>query len=115
MRAIFLTFLIGAILHEVGFAISTSRLDGYQFAFFLLQAPAVVIGRTIQQKTKANLAARIAFRISAVLWMWLTSMLFSHGVARVFRFFYAAEPWLRSGSNDFVTSFDSHSEPVDFG
>ena len=88
-----------------------SRLDGYQFAFFLLQAPAVVIGRTIQQKTKANLAARIA----TVLWMWLTSMLFFHGVARVFPFFYAAEPWLRSGSNDFVTSFDSYLEPVDFG
>ena len=47
--------------------------------------------------------------------MWLTSMLFFHGVARVFPFFYAADPWLRSGSNDFVTSFDSYLEPVDSG
>lgn len=94
VRAVFLTFFISAILHEVGFAIATSRLDGYQFAFFLLQAPAVVVGRAIQQKTKAGPAARVALQVSTILWMWATSMLFFHGVNRVFPFFYAADTWL---------------------
>jgi len=94
VRAIFLTFFVSAILHEVGFAIATSRLDGYQFAFFLLQAPAVVIGRAIQQEFKANTTGRVALQITTILWMWATSMLFFHGVDRVFPFFYAAEPWL---------------------
>lgn len=94
VRAILLTFFLSAILHEVGFAIATSRVDGYQFAFFLLQAPAVVLGRAIQQKTKASPAAGVALHVSTILWMWATSMLFFHGVDRVFPFFYAADPWL---------------------
>lgn len=92
-RAIFLTFLASAILHEIGFAIATSRIDGYQFAFFMLQAPAVVLWRLVQ-RVATNKFGAVVLRGSTILWMWATSMFFFHGVDRVFPFFYVSDPWL---------------------
>lgn len=122
--AVFLTFFISGVLHEMGFAIATSRVDGYQFLFFMLQAPVVILGRFIQRIATENTASGIelepasisgprripinivwrypraklllglALHLSTILWMWLTSMLFFHGVDRVFPLFYTSTPWL---------------------
>lgn len=94
VRAVFAVFLVSAIVHEVGFAIATSRVDGYQFAFFMLQAPAVTVWHFVQRPARANRLGRLMMRGSTMLWMWATSMFFFHGVDRVFPFFYVAKPWL---------------------
>ena len=94
VRAVFLVFFVSAILHELGFAIATSRVDGYQIAFFMLQAPAVVVGHFVQRPARAHPLGRLMLRGSTILWMWATSMFFFHGVDRVFPFFYVARPWL---------------------
>ena len=94
VRAVFLTFFVSSVLHELGFAIATSRWDGYQFAFFMLQAPAVILGRHVQRIATHNTMATIVLRGLTILWMWATSMLFFHGVNRVFPFFYASDSWL---------------------
>ena len=93
VRGVFLTFFVSGVLHEIGFAIATSRIDGYQFAFFMLQAPAVVVSRVAERSLPGG-AVGWARSVTTILWMWLTSMLFFHGVNRVFPFFYACEPWL---------------------
>ncbi len=93
VRAVIVTFLLSAILHEIGFAIATSRIDGYQFTFFILKAPAVILWRSLQRYANGP-ATRIMLQVSTILWMWATSMFFFHGVNRVFPFFYAADPWL---------------------
>ncbi|MCG8651202.1 MAG: hypothetical protein MI861_15295, partial [Pirellulales bacterium] len=93
-QAIFLVFLVSAALHEIGFAIATSRWDGYQMTFFLLQAPAVILGRVFQRVAAESIWGRFTLRGATILWMWTTSMFFFHGVNRVFPFFYASTPWL---------------------
>jgi hypothetical protein len=81
-------FLVSAALHEVAFGIATSRFDGYQAAFFLLQAPAVILsGHLLRLGSLLSRAATIA-------WMAATSTLFFHGIDRVFPFYYASQPWL---------------------
>ena len=94
VRAVFLTFLISAVLHELGFAIATSRLDGYQFTFFMVQAPAVFLWRRFERTAGGSATGQFLLHGSTILWMWATSMLFFHGVNRVFPFFYASTPWL---------------------
>ncbi len=93
VKAVFLTFFVSAILHELGFAIATSRIDGYQFAFFMLQAPAVILWRRAQRAVTSTFGNTLLHG-STILWMWFTSMFFFHGVNRVFPFFYASNPWL---------------------
>lgn len=92
--AILGTFFVSAALHEVGFAVATSRVDGYQFVFFMLQAPAVMTWRAFHMALHKHAVGRLVLHASTILWMWATSMLFFHGVDRVFPFFYAATPWL---------------------
>ncbi len=94
VRGILLTFLVSAVFHDLMFAVATSRIDGYQFAFFMLQAPAVIVGYRVQRAVSTSVLGRIALRSSTIVWMWATSMLFFHGVNRVFPFFYASDPWL---------------------
>jgi hypothetical protein len=94
VKPIFLTFLASGVLHEIGFGIATSRFDGYQFSFFMLQAPAVILSRHARRAATKSRLGKIALRGSTVLWMWATSVFFFHGVNRVFPFFYASNPWL---------------------
>jgi hypothetical protein len=94
-RGICLVFLVSALLHELMFGIATSRFDGYQFAFFMLQAPAVLASRPIERWTKhGGIVAKAAAHSSAILWMVGSSVLFFHSVNNVFPFFYASESWL---------------------
>lgn len=95
VRGVLLTFFVSAVFHETAFAIATSRLDGYQFAFFMLQAPAVLISRPLHHFAATHgTGGAILARAFTVTWMGASSIFFFHGVNRVFPFFYAAEPWL---------------------
>src|SRR5579871_3704344 len=42
VRSLLLVFLASGVFHEVVFALATSRLTGYQFAFFTIQGPAAL-------------------------------------------------------------------------
>jgi len=95
IRGVFLTFFVSAIFHEVGFAIATSRFAGYQFLFFMLQAPAVVLSDWLRpSKRHAGPAMNTAARCLTILWFYVTSVFFFEGVNRIFPFFYASRPWL---------------------
>jgi hypothetical protein len=95
IRGIWATFFVSAILHEVGFAIATSEITGYQFTFFLIQAPAVMLSPALDRLSLASpfVGAAIA-RAVTIFWIGGTSILFFHGVELIFPFMYASEPWL---------------------
>ncbi len=88
-------FVVSALLHELAFGIATSHFDGYQAAFFLLQAPAVMVSRPLARVALAwgNLGSMLA-RAATAGWIAATSILFFHGIDRVFPFYYASQPWL---------------------
>jgi hypothetical protein len=95
VRGIFLAFFVSALLHEIMFAIATSRFTGCQFAFFILQAPAVVLSHRIAPfVNRGGPAIKTVARILTVLWFYITSVLFFEGVHRIFPFIYANQPWL---------------------
>lgn len=95
LRGILLVFLVSGIHHELGFAIATSRIDGYQFTFFLLQVPAVACSRMLQRYSRrSGIIGRALVYGLTVIWLYFTSMFFFHGVNRVFPFFYVSDPWL---------------------
>ncbi len=95
IRGVLLTFFASAVLHELMFGIATSRFDGYQFAFFMLQAPAVLISQRIAQvRTRHQTILREINRLLTILWFTVSSILFFHGVDRVFPDYYAGPPWL---------------------
>jgi len=95
VRGVLLAFFVSAILHELMFGIATSRFDGYQFTFFMLQAPAVLVSPPLRRFAKRTriVGQAVAHGIT-VIWMCGTSVFFFHGVNRVFPFFYASQPWL---------------------
>ncbi len=95
VRGVMATFFVSAIFHELAFGLATSRLDGYQFTFFMIQAPAVLISRSLERFARRTGAAGDAsVRILTAFWMYATSILFFHGVDRIFPFVYASDPWL---------------------
>lgn len=95
IRSVFAVFFVSAILHEVAFAIATSRLDGYQFAFFMSQAPAVFGTLWVQRATrKWSLPGRAIRHLVTISWFAVSSLFFFRGVDRVFPFFYVSTPWL---------------------
>jgi hypothetical protein len=87
-------FLVSATFHEFFFALATSRLDGYQFAFFMLQAPAVILSPQLERLAARGLGGRVTAHGLTWLWFAGTSPLFFHGLDRVFPFVYASQPWL---------------------
>ena len=85
-------FFVSAVFHELAFGLATSRLDGYQFAFFMLQAPAVLISPSLERfARRTGVVGDAAVRITTVFWMYATSILFFHGVNRIFPFVYASD------------------------
>ena len=96
-RGVFLVFLVSAALHEVMFGVATSRFDGYQFAFFFVQIPAVLASRPlISAAGRWGAAGAAAAHGATIAWFYATSMLFLHGGNRALPWFgyYASEPWL---------------------
>ena len=95
VRGVMLAFLISAVFHELMFGIATSRFDGYQFAFFMLQAPAVLISQKIERlRSKYGAVSSVINRVLTIAWFGVSSMLFFHGVDRVFHLVYTSQPWL---------------------
>jgi D-alanyl-lipoteichoic acid acyltransferase DltB (MBOAT superfamily) len=95
IRGVFATFFVSAVLHEVAFAIATSRFTGFQFTFFILQAPAVAVSGRLQPRIdRAGLAVRTLALGITVLWFYFTSVFFFEGVNRIFPFVYGTQPWL---------------------
>lgn len=87
---IVLTFLASGVLHEGMFAIATSVLDGRQFAFFALQAPAVLVSPVLERFARTRgLGGTVVAHTLTILWFYATSILFFRGVQRVFPFLYA--------------------------
>jgi hypothetical protein len=95
LLAVVLAFFISGLLHEAMFAVATSRVDGYQMTFFMLQIPAVVASIPLARWAEhSGLLVSSLIRGAAIFWMATTSIFFFHGVHRVFPFFYASHPWL---------------------
>jgi MBOAT membrane-bound O-acyltransferase family protein len=94
-RGMIAVFVVSALLHELMFGIATSRFDGYQATFFLLQIPAVMLSRRLERVIAAwGIAGQIVARGLTIAWLGATSVFFFHGVNRVFPFVYASQPWL---------------------
>ncbi len=84
-RATALVFLVSGLHHELMFGIATSGFTGYQLAFFLVQAPAVLAsGRLERLARRGGLAGKVAAHGITILFLSVTSVLFFHGVSRVF-------------------------------
>ena len=95
LRAILATFLVSALLHELAFGIATSRFDGYQTLFFLLQAPAVILSRPLARfASRGGLLRPALARGATIAWFSLTSVFFFTSADRVLPFFYASQSWL---------------------
>lgn len=94
LRAIFAAFLVSALLHELAFGIATSRFDGYQALFFLLQAPAVMLSPALERFASRGPLQSALARGATIAWFSLTSILFFTSADRVLPFFYVGRPWL---------------------
>lgn len=88
-------FAFSGLFHEIAFDVATGEGFGYQFAFFLLQTPMVLLAERLSPAVRrGHNLFMVASYLLTVIWMTATSMLFLRGVDRVFPFFYAGEPWL---------------------
>ena len=91
-RGIWATFLVSAVLHEIGFSIALSRITGYQFIFFIIQVPAVMLSPALDRLANSwpGIGSVIA-RAVTVLWVGATSVFFLDGVDRIFPIYYVSE------------------------
>ncbi len=91
VRSMLLVFLVSGIFHEVMFALATSRLTGYQFAFFTIQGPAALAsGRLERLARRGGIAGKIAAHGTTIVFIAVTSVLFFDGVSKIFPFIYAS-------------------------
>jgi hypothetical protein len=92
IRSILLVFLVSGLFHEVTFALATSRLTGYQFAFFTIQGPAALAsGRLGRLARRSGIARKITAHGATILFVAVTSVLFFDGVSKIFPFVYASQ------------------------
>ena len=90
IRAVWLVFLISGLFHELMFGIATSVFDATQLAFFLIQAPAAMTSGWFERlANRGGVAGKFAAHGFTILFLAATSVLFFHGVRRVFPFIYA--------------------------
>ena len=91
VRSILLVFLISGLFHELTFALATSRLTGYQFAFFTIQGPAALAsGRLERLARRGGIAGKITAHGATIVFLAVTSVLFLEGVSKIFPFVYAS-------------------------
>jgi hypothetical protein len=95
VRGVLHAFFWSGVLHEVMLGVVTSRIDGYQFAFFMVQAPAVLASRRLERfaQTSGMLGKTIVQGLT-ICWISVTSILFFHAIHRVFGFVYVSQQWL---------------------
>jgi hypothetical protein len=84
VRSVLLVFAFSGVFHEAAFGLATSRLTGYQFAFFAIQGPAVLASRHLERLARRGIAGRITAHWITILFLAVTSVLFFHGVSEVF-------------------------------
>ena len=82
VRSLLLVFLVSGLFHEVMFALATSRLTGYQFAFFTIQGPAALASGALSLARRGGIAGKITAHGATILFFAVTSVLFFDGVAR---------------------------------
>ena len=58
VRSVLLVFLVSGLFHEVTFAVATSRLTGYQLAFFAIQGPAALASGRLERLARRGLRVR---------------------------------------------------------
>ena len=91
VRSLLLVFLVSGLFHEVTFALATSRLTGYQFAFFTIQGPAALAsGRLERLARRGGIVGKITAHGATILFMAVTSVLFFDGVSKIFPFVYVS-------------------------
>lgn len=84
-RSVLLVFVFSGLFHEAAFAVATSHLTGYQFAFFAIQGPAALASPRLERLARqGGIAGRIAAHGVTILFLFVTSVLFFHGVSEVF-------------------------------
>jgi hypothetical protein len=93
VRGMLMVFFISAALHELAFDIATSSIDGYQFIFFMIQAPAVFASRFVERLAKRSMPGALIAHALTIAWMTATSVFFFHGVNRIFPFLYVSQTW----------------------
>ena len=87
VRSLLLVFLVSGVFHEVAFAFATSRLTGYQFAFFTIQGPAALAsGRLERLARRGGIVGKITAHGATILFVAVTSVLFFDGVSKIFPF-----------------------------
>jgi hypothetical protein len=87
-----LVFLVSGVFHEVTFTLATSRLTGYQFAFFTIQGPAALAsGRLERLARRGGFAGKITAHGATIVFIAVTSVLFFDGVSKIFPFVYASQ------------------------
>lgn len=85
-------FGVSAVFHEIMFAIATSRLTGFQFAFFIGQAPGCILTSRLANRARGGrVIDKCIAHIATITWFYFSSVLFFHGVDLVFPFFYSGE------------------------
>jgi hypothetical protein len=85
-------FVVSAAIHEVMFDVATSKIDGAQAAFFLLQIPAVLLSPRLERFAKrGGRGPRMLAHALTIGWFLVTSVLFFRGVERVFPNVYAGD------------------------
>jgi hypothetical protein len=94
-RSVLLVFLVSGLLHEVAFALATSRLTGYQFVFFVIQGPAALASGHLERLARrGGISGKIAAHGATIAFIAATSVLFFDGVRRIFPFIYASRSLL---------------------
>jgi hypothetical protein len=95
VRSVLLVFLVSGLFHEMEFALATSRLTGYQLAFFTIQGPAALAsGRLERLARRGGIAGKVTAHGATILFLAVTSVLFFDGVSKVFPFIYASRSLL---------------------
>lgn len=90
LSGMWLTFLFSAVHHELAFGIATSTIDGCQFAFFILQAPAAMVSHWLDHVVmRWGPIGRVISHLATVIWFATCSPLFFRGVDRVFGIYLA--------------------------
>jgi MBOAT, membrane-bound O-acyltransferase family len=92
VRGMLLVFLVSGLFHELAFALATSRLSGYQFAFFTIQGPAALAsGRLLRLARRGGIVGKIMAHGATILFVAVTSVLFFDGVSKIFPFVYTSQ------------------------
>lgn len=85
VRSVLLVFVFSGVFHEAAFALATSRLTGYQFAFFAIQGPMALASRPLERLARrGGIVGRVTVHGVTILFLSVSSVLFFHGVSQVF-------------------------------